>query len=333
MATHAASQALRRGAAVGVTAVGMAAAGGSAAESRAAPETLSLHAIDEEALQQSTALLKEELKAQGFLSSSFSDDGNEWFDVVDSTLDLAESVAADETVQKKIMEKSRDQALVLRLLTGQRQPSIAQPPSPLSASYEELPRAPAADDAQSLSSSIPSPSLSAILSAENESLKAENALLKAELHSRGPPRPVVPPAIARLQACARGRLTRRGFYDDEPTALRLALSPPRVAVRLAASATVDRPVEVCMSVRPRVALRQPRSARAASRATCASVAPKRNDAAVISVSIVVGLLALLISRNPGCARTAASAAAAAVAMIFVRASQRAQAKAQPVPCA
>lgn len=284
--------------------------------------------IDDDKLLDASALLKEEMKAQGLLTSTISADGTEWLDTLDATLDLAASVATDPGVQRTIMEKSRDQALVLRLM--REQPSPLTSPSPLAMSYEHVrDNARREEEVMSVASSSPlpgsSPSLSEILAAENDALRSENATLRAALRSDQPcPRP----AVARVQAAARGRLTRLGFYDDDETAKRLAPTPPSVHVTL--SPAVGGGVRLTLNVRPAVAMRPPA---VAARARAAPRAARRvpaggplnkasRDRMVLTMSVVVGLLALLIARNPLGARAAAAGAAGTVAALYARANQR-----------
>ena len=347
MASVTAARAVQRGVAAGV-ATAVAAGTGATAESRAVPhedEALAIAPresrgapVDEGALRAASELVKEELKVQGF-TSTLSENGSEWLiptdDWIDATLDLAAEVAADPGVQRTVMEKSRDQALVMRLMNEQ--PSRARlpaaTPSPLASSFELVPPRPASDEVRSVPSSVssplPSPSLSMIMSAENEALKAENAALKAEL---GPHRESA--ARVRLQAAARGHLTRRGYYDDFFTALRLAPRPASVTVRLVPAAATgggQRVVKLSLVARPSLTLRRPRPPKAASARTRATAPPQLNhDGVVITVSVVVGLLALVMMKNPASARVAAAGAAVTVAALLARANQR-MAKAKVVP--
>lgn len=334
--------AVQRGVALGVATAVAAGSAGTAAESRAAPE-----GINEDALRSAKELLKDglaDLKSSGLLTSTHSADGTEWLDVdafLESTLDLAESVAAEPSVQRTIMEKERSQPLVLRMLSEQ--PRLAQS-SALSGSFVDVPRMATVADAASVSSSIPSPSLSAILSVEeeNEALRAENAALKAQLRDKGQR-----PGVARLQALVRGVLTRTGFYDDESTARRLAPTPPRVSVRVgltsprvpsdAAEGAMPL-VSLSLVVKPGLTIRKNRRegthmpARAPPKPADYQL-PMRSDAIVVTVSLVIGMLALLISRNPSGARAAAAGAAATVAMLAARAQRRATMSAPSTPCA
>ena len=341
MASKTAARAVQRGVAVGV-ATAVAAGTGATAESRAvpheedalaiAPRESHVAPVDGGALRAASELVKEELKVQGF-NSILSENGSEWLiptdDWIDATLDLAAEVAADPGVQRTVMEKSRDQALVMRLMNEQPSRARLADNSPLASSFELVHPRPASDEVRSvpssLSSPLPSPSLSEIMTAENEALKAENVALKAEL---GAHREVA--ARVRLQAAVRGLLTRRGYYDDFLTAVRLAPRSASVTVRLVpATDGGQHVVKLSPTVRPSLTLRRPRQPKAASARPRAP--PQLNhDGVVITVSVVVGLLALVVMRNPANARLAAAGAAVTVAALLARANQR-MAQAEVVP--
>ena len=53
-----------------------------------------------------------------------------------------------------------------------------------------------------------------------------------------------------------------------------------------------------------------------------AAAPLNKDGVLLSVSVVVGLLALVLMRNPQGARTAAAGLAATVTALYLRANQR-----------
>jgi len=259
---------------------------------------------------------------RGELTASYSLDGTEWLDAL---LDLGTEVTSEPSVQRTIMEKSKDQKLVLRMLGDQ--PSVSRTPdvcSPLVSSYELVPQ-PAAGVITPVSEA-PSPTYSEIVSIENAELKADNAVLRSKLQALGQSNPR--PAVARVQAATRGHLTRIGFYDDATTAARLAPAPASVAVRLVpVPSDVDgvRRVSLTMNVVPPCrALRRPQRTDAAAPRRPAELKTniKLPNGVVISVGVVVGLLALVMMRNPQAARTAAAGAAAMVVALAQRAKQR-----------
>ena len=191
---------------------------------------------------------------------------------------------------------------------------------------------PPADAAASLSSSF-STSLSDVLAAENESLKRENAALKQRLQcgddsslKPGNPRP----GVARVQAAARGHLARLGFYD--PRGVLLPPPPPSVKAALEIVTFRDPEGEVAslptIRVRLSVCPSEPAPKQRARASTSASASsPQRalaKDALVVGLSVIMGLLALAIMRNPRAARAAAAGAAATVAALVSRSKQRSE---------
>ena len=320
--------AARRGAAAAgaaaITAAATSAASDTPAESRAAPSSNLV--VSDDALANATALLKSEMVKRGELEVATSPDGSEWILDVNDLLDFSEAVAKEPQVQKTIMEKAKVKDNALRLLRG-------STPSPLSQSFEYVQKPqeaePLSRSDRSPSLTSLSPSMSEILKTEKqvdeswEDLKAENAALKAQLASlQG--RPTTPtttpcprPGVARLQAAARGLLTRRGYYDDLMTAIRLAPVPPTVAVKCVPVFEEEGgalSVKLNLDVIPgRAGLRNIKT-----RPTTEKVRPppqahaKVPDGLLVSVSVVIGLLALLISRNPAAARVAATGAAGVI---------------------
>jgi len=192
------------------------------------------------------------------------------------------------------------------------------------------------DDDASLASSysLPTPSLSDLLVAENEALRNEVQALRRVLFLRleadPPTAKIVRPGVSRLQAAARGHLARRGFYTAAASAARTAVVV--VTMMVEPSDATGNEIAAAPRVRVRLAARRPligspaakRSPSAARQGTApASSLEGGRDALVISVSVLVGLLALAMLRNPAGVRTAAVSAASVVTALYVRAQQRA----------
>lgn len=304
----AAGRVARGAAAAGIGAAAVASA--TASESRAAPQDEQWDlVIPQEALAEASELMKKEMKAQNMLFSTTSADGTEWLDTIDpveAILNFAEEVGAEPAVQRTIMEKSRDQALVLRLMQGQ--PSLASQPSrshpSLASSFQSV----AAPDEECVEVSESMPSVTSSVMAEAAS-DFDHELVRAHLL----------PRVVRIQAAARDLLTRRGFYE--------ARAGRRAAKQPAVRCSIE-PADGKGIYAHRVNL-----ALVINGLDDQEGVPRRTDvpfptSAVLGVSLVVGLLALLIMRNPVQAKSAAAGAAATVAALCRRAAERQAANAR-----
>merc|ERR1719231_976656 len=157
-----------------------------------------------------------------------------------------------------------------------------------------------------------------ILAAENEALRLENDELRTENRALG----------GRLQAAARARMRRTHWYERSSVVRALRRPPPPPSVRAQLQPSADGRVTVQLRVVPSVAamVPVPEPAGDAENATAAKgkARPKAAvdfevpPAVLVSISIVVGVLAVLMTRNPRAASKVAAAAAATVRALFVQ---------------
>jgi len=226
--------------------------------------------------------------------STHSEDGSEWLDVgnahpssvqhahasewdldqdLERLLELASSVAAEPVVQLAVADKVNTFAWATESLELK------------SVSSEEA-------DEERLSTSSSYDYVGDLLK-QNELLRAENASLKsifAKTNGR--------PAIARLQALARGMITRRRLAAGHvPGAaprvvtLRFFLNVSHEGARVGTSITAKVPTQ-----------RKPKKTQAEKEL------PRK--VVIVTAAIIVGVLALVVARNPIAAQAAAKRAAA-----------------------
>jgi len=237
--------------------------------------------------------IQEEMKEQGLIVSTHSEDGSEWLDVgnahpssvqhahasewdlnqdLERLLELASSVAAEPAVQLAVADKVNTLAWARESLELK------------SVSSEEA-------DEERLSTSSSFDYVDDLLK-QNELLRAENASLKsifAKTNSR--------PAIA-LQALARGMITRRRLAAGQvPGAaprvvtLRFFLNVSHEGARVGTSITAKVPTQL-----------KPKKTQAEKEL------PRK--VVIVTAAIIVGVLALVVARNPIAAQAAAKRAAA-----------------------
>jgi len=276
-----------------------------------------------EALELSRALLHHTLDEgskqqldRALVSLGESEDGQQWVDVAHDLLDLGAAVASDPTVQRAVHEKlssfpwmrdlalSESPGLTLTPSDEEEKLSVSSDFATVSHHFDEL----CADMEK--------------LKAKCSSLEEENARLRAQVepgrskympHVAHPDyRALMPhhflfqpraassrPAVARVQALARGALSRQGFYELQ----RWAAS--RVEVRLEPQLGADGKPHVKLHLTPtHAAKRKPLKTRAQKELP--------RQALIIAAAIVVGALALIVSRNPRAASAAAAGAAATI---------------------
>jgi len=238
--------------------------------------------------------IQEEMKEQGLIVSTHSEDGSEWLDVgnahpssvqhahasewdldqdLERLLELASSVAAEPVVQLAVADKVNTFAWATESLELK------------SVSSEEA-------DEERLSTSSSYDYVGDLLK-QNELLRAENASLKsifAKTNSR--------PAIAGLQALARGMITRRRLAAGQvPGAaprvvtLRFFLNVSHEGARVGTSITAKVPTQL-----------KPKKTQAEKEL------PRK--VVIVTAAIIVGVLALVVALNPIAAQAAAKRAAA-----------------------
>ena len=333
----AAATGARKGlAAAGTAAVAVAAAGsGGTAESRAAPPQDVLEVNTESWCHelQEPALSKERLKEaadamvqSGEFISVSSSDGTQWLDVAKELLEMGTEMASREDMQQIIMEtaeRKRNHALTLRLLEAQQ--VDRRPPLPLSESgpaqielvssaggesTAELVASPA-DEVVSFTGSTPS--INDVLAAENEALRLENVALRQENVALGGRAHA---AAVTLQKAARTRLTRTLWYKRSSVvrALRkssLAPTAPNAQVRVYLQVAGPGAVRVSLKMHASSDGKQADGKQAKKKAS--SPRPETSyEALLVAISIVVGVLAVVMTRNPKAAAKAAAGAAATV---------------------
>jgi len=332
-------QTVGRTAARGAAVAGAAAAGASVAQNQAAPPPLS-----SDQLQEAASLLK----AEGVVVISKAEDGTEWLDTaapalppaqsdLASLIDLATEVAQDEAVQKVILAKARAQTAfhdsVRRLMGGPSDqplgesielvsaPEPTPEPSEPTKSDEDLFHSLVSDPSLVSWPATPSRSSADSLHAEMEELKRENARLRAQLSSSQGAEPTdavatadtpelseVLPVPQFTVEMAKASAAPAARVVSSTRGAPLAAGPPTVRVRLDADDDGLARLRVCV-LEPHT--KKPPRARHASRGA-KGVTPHK---LVVTAAIVVGLLAVVVSRNPAGAKVAAAAAAAVVASL------------------
>lgn len=329
----------RRAAAAGgaaAAAAAGAAAGGVAAESRAAPPSADLipmptaaeiMSADNKALADTNSCVE----ASQMLQVELRGMGNSWVtvddDAIGQLLQIGTEMAAQPQVQQAFLTSARRNGAEMTLRLMHEQSSIRSgtpapvtthgPPSePLGHSFLEVN---ADDDVQSLASSL-SLTTSTIDQAEAETNRAF-------LH----------PHAAKLQAAARGKLARRSvatarLQTPHPGVLLDHLqSVPYVKLCLGPTQGRDGDISVALRLGVISVKQMPptHDADAAGLPPKEATSPRPKPPVPMevasTVAIVVGLLAVVISRNPVAARAAAASAAAVIMAICSRAAARQQA--------
>ena len=281
---------------------------------------------------QEPALSKERLKEaadamvqSGEFISVSSSDGTQWLDVAKELLEMGTEMASREDMQQIIMEtaeRKRNHALTLRLLEAQQ--VDRRPPLPLSESgpaqielvssaggesTAELVASPA-DEVVSFTGSTPS--ITDVLAAENEALRLENVALRQENVALGGRAHA---AAVTLQKAVRTRLTRTLWYKRSSVvrALRkssLAPSAPNAQVRV--HLQVAGPGAVRVSLKLHASDGKQADGKQAKKKASSPQPETSYEALLVAISIVVGVLAVVMTRNPKAAAKAAAGAAATV---------------------
>lgn len=314
--------------------------------------------------QQAKELIKEalkEAKKEGVLVSTRNEADQEWLDVgheydtkmlirendlLDGLLDLGADVVQDPVVAARVAQVAEQRVqerpsapLTLLLLEAQHRPARPSPYASLTeadltagglGSSLEYVRPPA-EGVESIASSSPlggSVTASEIAAAEltslremncnlareNDELRVQNRQLSRERDGETSP---PPPAAA-----AHGTFA----YDKR---VLLPVTPPAVRAKLlvVAPSSGDAEAGAAPTVRLELRIGSPSAATSTPRRGArenGAPALAKKSALVVSVGVIVGLLALVLSNNPRGARTAAKAAAATVVALFERYQQRAK---------